>query len=213
MGDPGGQLAHDRRQPSSISAVPGSQQVADRHQIQRVGLDPPPAGQLPLGGHLGRADLDQLPVGGQHPGAGQGLVIVPGGLHADPDQLDRSAAGSCLDPLDQQPHPGHGHRKCERAGQQLTGEVADQRHGGTLADIDWDRHQLRRVEATDRLGELLGLGAMDMHHEPTTSARCEGELALPLCTSGGGPRSPASISAVEGGPAGCMPECQPWLSS
>jgi hypothetical protein len=53
MGDPGGQLAHDRRQPSSISAVPGSQQVADRHQIQRVGLDPPPAGQLPLGGHPG----------------------------------------------------------------------------------------------------------------------------------------------------------------
>jgi hypothetical protein len=49
------------------SAVPGPQQVADRHQIQRIGLEPPPSRQLPLGSHLGRADQDQLPVGGQHP--------------------------------------------------------------------------------------------------------------------------------------------------
>jgi hypothetical protein len=52
MRHPGGQLAHDRRQPSSAGAVPSPQQVADRHQVQRVGLDPPPSGQLPLGGHL-----------------------------------------------------------------------------------------------------------------------------------------------------------------
>jgi hypothetical protein len=143
----------------------------------------------------GRADLDQLPVGGQHPGAGQGLVIVPGGLHADPDQLDRSTAGSCLDPLDQQPHPGHGHRKCERAGQQLTGEVADQRHGGTLADIDWDRHQLRRVEATDRLGELLGWAPWTCTMSPPPPRGVRENWHFPLCTSGGGPRSPASISA------------------
>ena len=48
-----------------------------------------------------------------------------------------------------------------------------------LADINRDRDQLRRIDTTSRLGELLGLGAMDMHHEPTTSVRCEGELALP----------------------------------
>jgi hypothetical protein len=58
-------------------AVPGPQQVADRHQIQRVGLEPPPSGQLPLAGHLGRVDLDQLPVGGQDIGADQRLVVVP----------------------------------------------------------------------------------------------------------------------------------------
>jgi hypothetical protein len=48
-----------------------------------------------------------------------------------------------------------------------------------LADIDRDRHQLGRVDATDRLGELLGLGAMDMHHEPTTSVRCEENWHFP----------------------------------
>jgi hypothetical protein len=48
-----------------------------------------------------------------------------------------------------------------------------------LADIDRDRHQLGRVDTTGHLGEQLGLGAMDMHHEPTTSVRCEGELAPP----------------------------------
>src|SRR5215211_1972737 len=42
---------------------------------------------------------------------------------------------------------------------------------------------------------------MDMRHEPATSVRCEGELAPPLCTSGGGPRSPPSISAATGGAA------------
>jgi hypothetical protein len=151
------------------SAVPSPQQVADRHQVQRVGLEPPPSGQLPLAGHLGRVDLDQLPVGGQDTGADQRLVIVPGGLHANPDQPDRSTAGRQLHPLDQKPHPGHGHRELERAGQQLPGEVAHQRHRGVLADIDRDRHQLGRVDATGRLGQLLGLGAMDMHHEPTTS--------------------------------------------
>ena len=36
------------------SAVPGPQQVADRYQIQRVGLEPPPSRQLPLAGYLGR---------------------------------------------------------------------------------------------------------------------------------------------------------------
>ena len=103
--------------------------------------------------------------------------------------------GGCLDPVDQQPHPGQGHRELKRAGQQLATEVAHQRHRRVLADIDRDRHQLGRVDATGRLGELLGLGAMDMHHEPTTSVRCEGELALPLCTSGGGPRSPRFYSS------------------
>jgi hypothetical protein len=171
-------------------AVPGPQQVADRHQIQRIGLEPSPSRELPLAGHLGRVDLDELPFLRQDTRADQRLVIMPGGLHPDPDQPDHPSTGGCLDSLDQQPHPSHGHRELERTGQQLPGEVAHQRHRGMLADIDRDRDQLRRVDATGRLGQLLGLGAMDMHHEPTTSVRCEGELALPLCTSGGGPRSP-----------------------
>ena len=179
VGHPGGQLSQRRGQDAVASAVPGAQQVTDRHQVQRVGLQPPPPGHLALAGYLGRVDLDQLPFLRQDTRADQRLVIVPGGLDADADQPDRSAAGRYLYPLDQQPHAGHGHRELKRAGQQLPGEVAHQRHRGALADINRNRDQLRRVDTTGRLSELLGLSAMDMHHEPTTSVRCEGELALP----------------------------------
>ena len=97
-------------------AVPGPQQVADRRQVQRIGLQPSPARQLPLGGHLGRAGLDQLPLLRQDTRADQRLMIVPGGLHPDPDQPDYSSMDGCLDPVDQQPHPGQGHRELKRAG-------------------------------------------------------------------------------------------------
>lgn len=92
------------------SAVPGPQQIADRHQIQRVGLEPSPSRQLPLASHLGRVDLDQLPFLRQDTRADQRLVIVPGGLHPNPDQPDHPSTGGRLDSLDQQPHPSHGHR-------------------------------------------------------------------------------------------------------
>jgi hypothetical protein len=98
------------------SAVAGPQQVADRYQIQRVGLEPPPSRQLPLAGYLGRVDLDQLPFLRQDTRADQRLVVVPGGLHPDPDQADHPSTGGRLDALDQQRHPGHRHRKLERAG-------------------------------------------------------------------------------------------------
>jgi hypothetical protein len=97
-------------------AVPGPQQVADRHQIQRIGLEPSPSRELPLAGHLGRVDLDELPFLRQDTRADQRLVIVPGGLHPDPDQPDHPSTGGCLDSLDQQPHPSHGHRELERTG-------------------------------------------------------------------------------------------------
>jgi hypothetical protein len=65
-----------------------------------------------------------------------------------------------------------------------------------------DRHQLRRVDATGRLGELLRLGAMDMHREPTTSVRCEGNLALPPNAPPEVAReAPRCISVVEDGAA------------
>jgi hypothetical protein len=114
--DPGGQLTQRRGQDAVASPMPGPQQVADRHQVQRVGLQSPPSRHLALGGHLGRVDLDQLPVRRQHAGADKRLVVVPGGLHADADQADHPSTGGRLDPLDQQRHPGHRHRELERTG-------------------------------------------------------------------------------------------------
>ena len=114
-----------------------------------------------------------------------------------------------LDPLDQQPHPGDGPRELERAGQQLPGEVAHQCHHSVLADLDRGRDQLRWIDTAGWLGELLGLGAMDMHHEPTTSVRCERELALPYAPPEVAREAPVLYQGPKGAPQSDPPGYDP----
>jgi hypothetical protein len=62
----------------------GAQQVADGGQVDLVGLDGPLAVGAPLGGDEGGIELDQLPVGRQHPGGRERTVVVADRLDADP---------------------------------------------------------------------------------------------------------------------------------
>jgi hypothetical protein len=119
-----------------VRALPSTQQVADRHQVQRVGLDPTPPRDAALRRDLGRVDLHHLPASWQHALAQQRLVVVPGRLDPDPDQPDPPTGGRHRHPLDQLRDPGPVHREPERPGQQLPCEVAHQRGRLPLADID-----------------------------------------------------------------------------
>jgi hypothetical protein len=190
VGDQAGQLHHHGVRPGQRQAPASQQQIGDRGQVHRVGLHATLAVGPPLGGHLGRVELHQLPVARQHPRGGQRSMVVPGSLDPDPDQLHRPGGPDRLDPAHQLSNPSPADRELEPARQHLPGEVAHQRHRLVLANIHRHGHQPLGRHPTSLGHQSLHLGAMDMHHEHTTSRRCEGEPTLPLCTSGGGLRSP-----------------------
>jgi hypothetical protein len=191
VGHQGGQLDHGLIDidVATLHAVPGQQQIADRHQVDRVGLDATLPAGAPLGGHVRRVQLDQLPVRRQHPSADKRAMVVPGRLDPDPDQAHRALGAHRLDPPHELGHarPGHGER--ERPHQQLTGEVADQRHRRVLADVDGDRDELvwgiPRVWATSCCTWAPWTCTMS-----TPPPGCVGRAHTSLCTSGGGLRRP-----------------------
>jgi hypothetical protein len=100
-------------------------------------------------------------------------MVVAGRLDPDPDQPNRPAGADLVDPIHQLGHPSLGHSELERPYQQLPGNVAGKRHRGVLADIDRDSHQLLRRQPTGLLDQPLHPHAVDVHHEHTTSSRCE----------------------------------------
>jgi hypothetical protein len=150
----------------------GQQQVGHGSQIHLVGLDAPLAACPPLPGHMRGVQLHDLPVGWQHAGGQQRTVVMASRLDPDPDQVDPTLGADCLDPSGELGHPGPVHRELQRAHQQLTSEVAHQRHRRGLADIDRDGEQLLGWETAGRGRKPLHLSAMDVHHEHTTSGVC-----------------------------------------
>jgi hypothetical protein len=88
MGSPSRQLTHHYLALGDQLTPAGQHQVGDRFQVDRIGLDSPPACDAALLSDVGRVQLEHLPPG-RPPIVQHRPVIVPSRLHTDPDPSRR----------------------------------------------------------------------------------------------------------------------------
>ena len=149
----------------------GQQQLGDRLQIQRVGLDPPPAHHPPLLGHAapGSAPPPPNPATPMEPSA-----VGDSGLHPHPG----TPAQHRPRPGD---HPGHtagGHRELQRAEQPMPSSVTDQHRRLRLAHIHRDYRSRRRKRTIERHTHLQGCQE-DRRSNARSPTESDGSLLTP----------------------------------